>query len=809
MPIEIQRELLACHEGQIDILETIFHKTKNPLAEEVDGDNGLHLACKGGNGYCIKFLRKNGFNINQVNGDGLLPSELAPKEDIYSLMALDVFDDYELYNEYKYVLEKAIEEQDLSELLAYLPRWPMNLRFYLEESGHYRQGTLIHFLLKDFHKECLKKQIKAICTQYTYSPFFEDEEGNKSAHLMIKAGLDPTQCKSHSLKLKNLQGQTPLHLAAQEDNLVSLSRLIDGYGVAKIDPIDEEGRTPLFYAIQKKKTKNAALLIKKGANLHHKDHLQITPLILACKLGNYPIIRELVKYGADINQKGGLDFISPLTVSFSSKSEEIPLFLIKEGAQIKNFGESQSLAEAAALKGKNSILRLLAAKDQSLTDFNQYGVQPIHLAATKGKIKTLDLFDSLGISLESNVIKNDVEPSTFAKEGASRRYHMATPLHFAAERGTPETVRWLLEHGANPENVTEGGVNILTSLLQNTPGNIKENITLFKEYKLSEDLSKIIPAIRQAIAQDSIESLKLLYDLGLPLHSQLEYGMNGLHYACVSGSLLCTAYFLKGGLDCGTPTESGKLPLELAVANKSVEQFRFLVRETAPDLDMQNQKGETLLHIAVRKGNLGHVAFLIDEGVDFDKQDAQGQTPLFIAAQKGFKKIVSLLMLCGANATLKTTFSSLKPEEIANPEIKKIISEINSLQIQEYPGGTPLHVAVKTQNYLAVKLISRHVDINKQNNDGRTALHELCNQESINKKQLQMLRELLKKAAAINLNDKEGNTPLDIARKMSPHSSLTRFLEKAYGENNDLLDEMNEYSDKGSGAENTVNCSIS
>lgn len=138
------------------------------------------------------------------------------------------------------------------------------------------------------------------------------------------------------------------------------------------------------------------------------------------------------------------------------------------------------------------------------------------------------------------------------------------------------------------------------------------------------------------------------------------------------------------------------------------------------------------MHLAVLSGNLAHVMILIDQGADFDKQDSQGQTPLYIAAQKGFQGIVNLLMICGANPDLKTSFNALKPEDAANEEIRACIQKLHAIRKTTPKDSTPLHIAVRAGYPLALRLLVRHFDVNKKNSLGKTALNlamEAGNQE--------------------------------------------------------------------------------
>ncbi|MBG91408.1 MAG: hypothetical protein CL521_06305 [Actinobacteria bacterium] len=77
----------------------------------------------------------------------------------------------------------------------------------------------------------------------------------------------------------------------------------------------------------------------------------------------------------------------------------------------------------------------------------------------------------------------------------------------------------------------------------------------------------------------------------------------------------------------------------LMKAYQDAEQLvvQHLVRMGA-DINYQNHKGETLLHLVAQVGDTQMVGFLLDQGARI-QQDHQGKTPMFIAAQCGLDQV--------------------------------------------------------------------------------------------------------------------------------------------------------------------------
>lgn len=75
------------------------------------------------------------------------------------------------------------------------------------------------------------------------------------------------------------EGSTAMHLVAKNGSARLLKCLI-AHG-AKIDPLDENGRTPLLVSVYAKNIKIISILVDAGANPHIRDHSGVTPISAA------------------------------------------------------------------------------------------------------------------------------------------------------------------------------------------------------------------------------------------------------------------------------------------------------------------------------------------------------------------------------------------------------------------------------------------------------------------------------------------------------------------------------------------------
>jgi ankyrin repeat protein len=166
-----------------------------------------------------------------------------------------------------------------------------------------------------------------------------------------------------------------------------------------------------------------------------------------------------------------------------------------------------------------------------------------------------------------------------------------------------------------------------------------------------------------------------------------------------SGAWVSQFYFVLGFalLLAGLATGYGMFK----TANRSV--FELVEAGMLPELqaklqedfsltDKKNNAGETLLMVAVKRGDENMVKMLLSKGAAVDVQDHAQRTPLFFALNN--HSLLRLLLLYGA-----------------------------SVNVADGGGRTPLHAAIDQQNRKAVEvLIRENANINAYNSIGETPL---------------------------------------------------------------------------------------
>lgn len=135
------------------------------------------------------------------------------------------------------------------------------------------------------------------------------------------------------ISVPDSMGRTILHLSILEgrDDFSGLIEKKDFKGSK-----DNEGETPLHYAVKFRSNKAFEALLKAGVEIDSADNNGNTPLSFAIQLKQYDMAKKLVEKGADIN-KGNSAGVTPFMFAVNSgkkSAPEIVRYLLEKGAKI-------------------------------------------------------------------------------------------------------------------------------------------------------------------------------------------------------------------------------------------------------------------------------------------------------------------------------------------------------------------------------------------------------------------------------------------------------------------------------------------
>lgn len=215
----------------------------------------------------------------------------------------------------------------------------------------------------------------------------------KDGHLVeLKRLLANSNCKKEMLTTtKDAHGRCGLHFAS----LMGRTKVME-YLLSEMDEfvVDENGCSPLFYAVRENRLSSLKLLVNAGYNVVNDVSKDGTSLIIeAATLGYLEIVEYLIQLKCDVNQLGKDG--TALHAAIGNDHVKIVDLLVntyKADVNVKSKLGLSPLLLATICKRKDAILILLSTKMISLLDEFQDGLTVVHVAAETGCLDVLKLF---------------------------------------------------------------------------------------------------------------------------------------------------------------------------------------------------------------------------------------------------------------------------------------------------------------------------------------------------------------------------------------------------------------------------------
>ncbi|WP_163832431.1 ankyrin repeat domain-containing protein [Spartinivicinus ruber] len=168
----------------------------------------------------------------------------------------------------------------------------------------------------------------------------------------------------------------------------------------------------------------------------------------------------------------------------------------------------------------------------------------------------------------------------------------------------------------------------------------------------------------------------------------------------------------------------GYTPLMHAVCKNRVDTVKLLLSKGAnPNYC---NKAQSVLDIAVKKGNRKIINLLLEHGAKINQQDNKGGTPIYQAIRKKQIEIVCLLLARGANPFIRTYFggTTLMTAAFSGDRdlFDLILSQGVDPDMQNKHGWTALMFAAR-HGYKSIveSLLMREVKSDLKNHNGKTA----------------------------------------------------------------------------------------
>lgn len=247
-------------------------------------------------------------------------------------------------------------------------------------------------------------------------------------------------------------GNRPLHKAVTTNSHAGtdIEAMLISYG-ADVNARDKWSRMPLHMVAMNGQVELGTLLLSSGAQADATDACRWTPLHVAAYHGYRDFCSLLISKGAVIdlpNEK----WETPLHPAIYNRHRDVVRLLIEKGADVNQrcqdgrFINIDLTPLLLALRAElEDIAQLLIAKGADVNVADRYSITPLHEAAGRGFLRTIELLIKHGADPNA-ITRADICEVGGLRSGACG---CATPVKIAILANRTKAVQLLRRYGGN------------------------------------------------------------------------------------------------------------------------------------------------------------------------------------------------------------------------------------------------------------------------------------------------------------------------------------------------------------------------
>ncbi|KAK6167907.1 hypothetical protein SNE40_021833 [Patella caerulea] len=642
-------------------------------------------------------------------------------------------------------------------------------------------GNFLHFICLHGSSTCLKTVLSPATETYLKS---ETENGHNICDLVAISEVDAiAKLDLLAVNYKHLFRNTMLHMAVQSKQLdvvkhvleynifdiTTLNRnlqsvlhsacfsihdapdIVEFLAIIKgidINTKDDDGLTPLHYAVKSGKTKTTALLLNLKSDVNMEDKSGRLPIHWGCcsnaslsDVDKAKIVTLLVNQGSDINHKD-TDGRTPILEALSNCQTETVEYLLSVecDVNIKDKKGTSVIQEACTNMKQHFTL---------INDLLKVVNFPVHEAVLWFEdVHKLDKFLDKNID-QINSLNADGE----------------LPLHKACISiyKPREKAELLLYKGAHTNLNKHPNVCLFHStVFRLAPISVMKflvDIDFNFDIIGDDGETSLMCCCRSGV--DQVEKVKFILTNRDTTRTKDGEGQGALHYACLYSQVECVKIMMDKGANVNDIDVNGRSPLFRCIRSKvdRIKKMKLLFSRGA-DVNAVDKYGNTALYHGVLFNTPDCIRILIECGANVNAVVKYGNTVLHDCAMHNTPECIRILIECGAdvNAVNRDGRTALHYGVRYNtPECMRILIEgradVNA--VDRY-GNTALHGGVigNTPDCIRI-LIEGGANVNAVNHDGNTALHD-----GVKHNRKDCIRILIEGGADVNAVDHDGNTAL-------------------------------------------------
>ncbi|XP_004310202.1 PREDICTED: ankyrin-1-like [Fragaria vesca subsp. vesca] len=456
-------------------------------------------------------------------------------------------------------------------------------------------------------------------------------------------------------------------------------------------------------------------IVLKGESAHEvgveyeEFKTQVTALFLGAHSGNLAVVRKLLSYGANVNLKLFRGYAT--TAAVREGHTEILEVLLNAGASQKACEEA--LLEASYL-GRARPTEMLMASEFIRP---QAAVHALVAASCRGFVDVIDTLIKCGVNIDATdrTLLQSSKPSLYTNADCNA-------LVAAIVSRQISVVRLLLQAGAR----TDTKVSL---------GGWSWDVSTGEEFRVGAGLAEAYSVTWCAVEylEASGAILRMLLQHVSP--NIAHFGRTLIHHAILCNNERAVDVLLSCGADVEVPikttTSETEYPIHMASRFGLSKILQQLI-DGGCNVNSRTDSRETPLMICARHKHQECFRILASNGADFGLVNSRGQSASVIAESAkwslGFKRVI--LDLIGAGKVVRssnmTIFSPLLfvTQENDVEALKRLISSgYIDVDEQDENGYSAAMIAAADGNLEAFKLlICARADMNLQNKHGQTPL---------------------------------------------------------------------------------------